>query len=103
IHPEQKKVIPAMYARGQKPRQIAASLPFSRRTVDRVLSTYKATGDVTRKPLVTGRPRVLTAMQLNYLEGLIERKPDIYLAELRQHLLEAFDVAVDPRTISRVL
>ena len=40
---------------------------------------------------------------LQYLESLIERKPDIYLSELKEQLEAAYEVRVDETTISRTL
>ncbi|KAI0266032.1 hypothetical protein BGY98DRAFT_926746 [Russula aff. rugulosa BPL654] len=73
---------------------------ISERTVRRTLATWQQTGQVTRKPLQDGRPRILTSLEVLYLESLVQQRPDIYLSELRDHLQQVYNVEVNEITIS---
>jgi transposase len=56
IHPAQKELIVSM-ASFMSSADIAHVTHISQRTVQRVVSLWKRTGEVERKPLVRGRPR----------------------------------------------
>ncbi|KIJ07458.1 hypothetical protein PAXINDRAFT_90369, partial [Paxillus involutus ATCC 200175] len=100
-----KEQIIAMSAH-MKASQIAEVTGISGRTVRQTLDFWWKTGGVTavkqssNKP---GRPRRLNSLDISFLEGCIERTPDIYLTELQQELEEACGVRVDETTISRTL
>ncbi|KAI0365358.1 hypothetical protein BV20DRAFT_938165 [Pilatotrama ljubarskyi] len=100
IPDEQKELILTMLAH-LSPKKIADVTGISARTIRRVRQTYRETGQVSRKPLVNGRPRELTGVE--YLESLIERQPDLMLSELRDQLEAAYGIEVDVTTISRSL
>jgi transposase len=68
-----------------------------------VLRLKRLTGCVIKKPLQNGRPRALNALDIAYLEGLIERTPDLYLSELKAILEEMREVEVSQETIRRSL
>ncbi|KAH9920784.1 uncharacterized protein B0H18DRAFT_825165, partial [Fomitopsis serialis] len=55
---------------------------ISRRTLKRLRKLYRDTGEVIRKPFATGRPRILDGLDASFVEGLVERQPDISLIEL---------------------
>ncbi|CAE6531488.1 unnamed protein product [Rhizoctonia solani] len=76
---------------------------ISVRTVQRTMQTYRETGNVVRKPVVTGRPRALNALDIAYLEALVERQPDRTLNELQQDLSNDLGVEVSNDTIRRSL
>jgi len=76
---------------------------ISERAIQRMLQTYRSLGDVARIPMAGGRPRILNGIDLDYLESHIERRPDIYLHELRWELISNRRVEVDISTISRSL
>ncbi|KAG2065112.1 hypothetical protein BDR04DRAFT_189019 [Suillus decipiens] len=61
---------------------IARATHPSHRTVNRVLRLSRLTGSVVRKPLESGRPRLLTAADASYLLSCIKRSPDLLLSEL---------------------
>ncbi|KAJ6524183.1 Homeodomain-like protein, partial [Mycena capillaripes] len=99
----QKQLVVIMKANGSPREQIAEATGFHIRTVDRILSTWRATGKVARVPLQLGRPRILTSLDVLFLEGLVERTPDIYLFELQNALAEATGLDVDKNTIRDAL
>ncbi|EPQ59948.1 Homeodomain-like protein [Gloeophyllum trabeum ATCC 11539] len=102
IPPEQKQLVITM-SMSMKPREIAEVTKMGRSTVSRILALWRDTGEVERKPPDLGRPRALTSVEEMYLESLIERRPDTYLSELQDSLLDACGISVDQRTISRTL
>ena len=69
IHPEQKRLICIMSAH-LKNSDIAEVTEISERTIQRTLATWQQTGQVTRKPLQDGRPRILTSLEVSVCEGL---------------------------------
>ncbi|KAF8954278.1 hypothetical protein BDZ97DRAFT_1677231 [Flammula alnicola] len=86
-----------------KPCEIAHITGISKRAINRLLELHRRTGCVVKKPLQSGRPRMLNALDIAYLEGLIERSPDLYLSELQAALLEARGVDASEETIRRSL
>ncbi|KAJ6524792.1 hypothetical protein B0H19DRAFT_877286, partial [Mycena capillaripes] len=99
---EQKRLITTM-ANTMKPGKIAAVAHVDLSTVYRVLRTWRTTGKHVRIPLELGRPRILTTFEISYLEGLIQRTPDIYLVELQQCLFESTGLEVAQTTIRDAL
>ncbi|KIJ12496.1 hypothetical protein PAXINDRAFT_40221, partial [Paxillus involutus ATCC 200175] len=66
-----------------RPSQIAQATGISTRTIRRTKELWWKTGAVQRNPIQQGRPRKLNSLDLAFLEGCIERTPDIYISELR--------------------
>lgn len=115
IHPEiKKKMVELSVTHTQG--HIARLLGVDRKTVNRVINIATRTGKVVQIPPVCGRPRILNGLQLavsflifsmwhgcssflQFLEGLIERSPDIYISELRDELERAFDEVVCRSTV----
>lgn len=100
--------------------EISRVLHISARAVRRVLHLWRTEGVVARTPLQVGRPRKLDALDLavslspnhargarayvcQFLEGCIERTPDIYLTELQDELEEARGIHVSTMVISSSL
>jgi transposase len=119
IHAAVKEQLVIMSA-FMRPREIGHVMGISKRTVNRVLSLSRRTGSVVQKPIQEGRPRALNALDIavsplsvvlivalhilcQYLEGCIERTPDIYLIELQEELLEARGIDVSTATIRNTL
>ncbi|PPQ97475.1 hypothetical protein CVT26_002823 [Gymnopilus dilepis] len=103
IPEEQKKLIITMSLRGMKVKDIVSATGICKTTVCGVRRMWKATGEVVAKPLDNGRPRVLTALEVSYLESLVEQQPDIYVHELQDALFKAYEKHVDGKTITRAL
>jgi len=99
IPPEQKQLI-CHLSLSLKTHEIAYHTGINVRTIRRVIGLWRKTGSVNRKPLQAGRPRALTGYHISYVEGLIERQPDIYLSEIQDQLLEAFNITASLSTIS---
>ncbi|KAJ3478506.1 hypothetical protein NLI96_g9707 [Meripilus lineatus] len=76
---------------------------ISRRTVQRVVKLYRETGEVERKPVRSGPPPLLDLHDIEYIEALVEQRPDIYLAELRDALCLGRGVHASNTTICRAL
>ncbi|EJF60806.1 hypothetical protein DICSQDRAFT_32689, partial [Dichomitus squalens LYAD-421 SS1] len=102
ISDEEKRMVVIMAER-LKPADIAEITRIRPSTVRKVLRLWRTTGEVSQRSHITGRPRALTGLEIAYLESLIERKPDMYLSELKQQLEAAYEVRVDETTISRAL
>ncbi|KAJ2911978.1 hypothetical protein MD484_g8431, partial [Candolleomyces efflorescens] len=85
IHKAVKEQLVVMSG-NMKPSAIEKATSVSKRTVNRILKLARETGDVVRSPLQQGRPRVLNALHVAFLEGLIERTPDMYYSEIRDEL-----------------
>ncbi|KZT40204.1 hypothetical protein SISSUDRAFT_972953, partial [Sistotremastrum suecicum HHB10207 ss-3] len=99
----QKELIVIM-RRTMTVKAIAAATEISERAITRVLKNFRDTGSVTGQRLCPiGRPRELSSWDVDYLESLIERKPDIFLSELQQSLRNACNVEVSAETIGRSL
>ncbi|KAF8954675.1 Homeodomain-like protein [Flammula alnicola] len=103
IPEEQKQLVLTMSLRGMRVKDIVKATGICRRTVARIKGTWKSTGEVVRKSLENGRPRVLSSLEVSYLESLVERTPDIYGRELQYALFVAYNVDVDVSTITRAL
>ncbi|KAF9228894.1 hypothetical protein BS17DRAFT_690481 [Gyrodon lividus] len=87
-----------------KASRIAEVTGISARTVRRTLNLWWKTGGVTAQQSLNkpGRPQKLNSLDI-FLEGCIERTPDIYLIELQQELKEACGMIVDETNISHTL
>ncbi|KAF8961741.1 hypothetical protein BDZ97DRAFT_1759748 [Flammula alnicola] len=46
---------------------------------------FRETGEVVRKPVVSGCPRPLSSLDAMSLEGLVEQQPDIMLSEIAEY------------------
>ncbi|KAF8876600.1 hypothetical protein CPB84DRAFT_411658 [Gymnopilus junonius] len=71
----------------------------------RLRKTFRETGETVPVQVVQGRPRLLDALDadVNFLEGLIERQPDMLLSELQDHLREVCGIHASTGTIARTL
>ncbi|EDQ98175.1 uncharacterized protein LACBIDRAFT_336207 [Laccaria bicolor S238N-H82] len=103
IPPEQKQLIVTMHIRGTSTTNIEQSTGISTRTIRRILKLWNDTGRVMRQPLEPGRPRVLNSLEVEYLESLIEQRPDIYVTELQNALFVTYGAEVDASTITQTL
>ncbi|KAJ6448761.1 hypothetical protein C8R45DRAFT_850143 [Mycena sanguinolenta] len=104
IHPQQKELLVTIKQTVPKNRDIANMTKISGRAVHRTLKNYYDYGDVVPPKIAqTGRPRALNGLDICYLEGLVERRPDSTAAELRQGLREGMQIDVDESTITRTL
>ncbi|EGN96714.1 hypothetical protein SERLA73DRAFT_140417 [Serpula lacrymans var. lacrymans S7.3] len=57
-----------------------------RHTISRIRKTFRDTGEVGHQPVCQGRPCALDGLE--FLEGCIERQPDMILSELQEQLRE---------------
>ncbi|KAI0753957.1 hypothetical protein C8Q80DRAFT_1265692 [Daedaleopsis nitida] len=76
---------------------------ISVRSLKRLRQTYRETGQTVRVPATCGRPRRLTASEAQFLEECIRQEPDLSLMELRQRLLDVYEVDVSIMTVWRTL
>ncbi|CAE6447700.1 unnamed protein product [Rhizoctonia solani] len=83
--------------------QVTSLLGVSARTVQRVVKLFNLTGDVVRIPVMGGRPRDLTSLQVAFLEGCVLRQPDIMIFELQELLFRVYSVQTSTTTIVRSL
>ncbi|KAF8161882.1 hypothetical protein BJ912DRAFT_797737, partial [Pholiota molesta] len=52
------------------------------RTMRRIRAQFQKDGDVVKKPVVAGRPRLLNSLDAMFVQDLVERQPDIMLSEI---------------------
>ncbi|KAJ7018493.1 hypothetical protein C8F04DRAFT_886907, partial [Mycena alexandri] len=90
-------------ANHRTPRELADITYISERTIQQVLRNWHRTGSTVKVPIQAGRPRVLTALDVNFLEGLVRRTPDIYTWELRRALFLQSGLEVSKGTIRNAL
>ncbi|KAJ6479789.1 hypothetical protein C8R45DRAFT_1101236 [Mycena sanguinolenta] len=87
IHPQQKTLLPTIKKTVPNNTNIATMTEMSSRTVHRTSKNYYDYGDVVPPKMgQVGRPRALNGLDMCYLEGLIERRPDSTASELHQDL-----------------
>ncbi|KAJ7165217.1 hypothetical protein C8R46DRAFT_834795, partial [Mycena filopes] len=101
--PEEQKQLVVIMATEMPLKDIAAATKINLRTVQRILETWRETGRCVRRPLEAGRPRILTAFDVSFLEGLVLRTPDIYTYELQRALFVQTGLDVDKDTIRNAL
>ncbi|KAJ7687051.1 hypothetical protein B0H17DRAFT_1264894 [Mycena rosella] len=101
--PEEQKQLVVIMAHTMAPKDIAAATGIHRRTINRILETWRETGKCVRRPLELGRPRILTTFDVSFLEGLVLRTPDIYTFELQQALFVHTGLNVDKDTLRNAL
>jgi transposase len=104
IAPEVKQLVLRMASQTEmSQREIRTLTGVSERAQRRLKKLFDRTGEVARRAFPAGRPRLLTSIDAMFLEGCIERQPDIYLSELRHALLTTRNVSVRKDVISRTL
>ena len=124
ISTELKKSALSMSLEGMSDAEIREITGISERSLKRLRSVYRKTGDVVLPPPIdAGRPRVLTAIHVKvrhpndsgiiaissspiirkYLCDCVERRRDVPLLELKTELRQVFDVNVSVQTIARSL
>ena len=119
ISREIKEAALKMSQQGLSDELIKQYLGVGGRTMRRLRATHHAIGDVVRIPMYPGRPRILDGLDARvrspflslhcltnfsqFLEGCIQRQPDMSLEELQTRLLEVTDIQVSTATIWRTL
>ncbi|KAF8811482.1 hypothetical protein BYT27DRAFT_7023783, partial [Phlegmacium glaucopus] len=99
----EKQLVLRMSHRGMTVKEIMNATGMGRMTIFRIKSNWKHTGRVIHTSLENGRPRILSSLEVSYLESLVEQTPDIYGRELQYALFVAYNVDVDVSTIIRTL
>ncbi|KAJ7757647.1 Homeodomain-like protein [Mycena metata] len=103
-----KRTIIHMYYNvgGKLQPDIARDLRISLSSVERTLRRYRQ-DNLGLHPAPTlrvrGRPRLLKTADVDFLVGLVQRTPDIYLREMQQELSEVCDVDASLLAIWRAL
>jgi transposase len=103
IPDEVKQMALSMSLQGIPDSEVHECTGISVRSIKRLRSTHRRTGEVSPKPVVPGRPRNLTSMQSQFLCDCVERSPDMALAELQTELHEVCGVDASVSTIARTL
>ena len=103
ISDELKEMALSMSFQGLPDSEVYELTGISIRSLKRLQSTHRRTGEVSRKALTPGRPRDLTSMQRQFLCDCINRQPDMALAELQTELHEVFGIETSMQTIARTL
>ncbi|KAH9054642.1 hypothetical protein EDB87DRAFT_1544541, partial [Lactarius vividus] len=87
--------------RGVADATIRDSLGISQYTLRRLRQKYRQTGVVVQVLVCSDLPCLLDG--LDFIEGCIQRQPDMNLQELQTHLLEATGVHVSTVTVWRTM
>jgi transposase len=119
ISDELKEMALSMSLQGLRDSDIHEYTGISVRSLKRLRSTHRQTGEVSRKPVVPGRARDLTSMhkkvrfkvshiifvsqRLQFLCDCVERQPDLALFELQTELREVCGVETSVQTVARTL
>ena len=103
ISDELKEMALSMSFQGLPDSEVYELTGISIRSLKRLQSTHRRTGEVSCKALTPGRPRDLTSMQRQFLCDCINRQPDMALAELQTELHEVFGIETSMQTIARTL
>ena len=93
----------SMSLQGLRDSEIQEYTGISVRSLKRLRSTYRQSGEVARERVVNGRPRCLTSMQKQFICDVVERQPDAALLELQTELREVCGVEISVQTIARSL
>lgn len=83
--------------------EISCATGFSSRTIRRILAMWRDHRRVVNPPIAPGRRRSLSSIDCDYIEGLIQRNPEIHLDEIVESLAAARQVKVSASTVSRTL
>ena len=103
ISDELKEMALSMSFQGLPDSEVHELTGISIRSLKRLRSTHRRTGEVSRKPLTPGRPRDLTSMQRQFLCDCIKQQPDMALAELQTKLRKVFGLEMSLQTVARTL
>ena len=103
ISDELKEMALSMSFQGLPDSEVYELTGISIRSLKRLRSTHRRTGEVSHKALTPGQPRDLTSMQRQFLCDCINRQPDMALAELQTELHEVFGIETSMQTIARTL
>ncbi|KAH9975194.1 hypothetical protein BJV77DRAFT_931991, partial [Russula vinacea] len=96
-----KEMALSMSLQGISQSDIREMTGVSERSLKRLRSTYRTTGAVSAKQIAPGRPRVLTAMEVEFLCNCIERQPDMTLTELQVELREVCTAEITRPALER--
>ena len=103
ISDELKQMALSMSLQGVPDSDVHKYTGISVRSIKRLRSTHRRTGEVSNKPIAPGRPRDLTSMQTQFLSDCVDRTPDMALAELQIELKDVCGVDTSISTIARTL
>lgn len=103
ISDELKQMALSISLQGLPDSEVCELTGISIRSIKRLRSTHRRTGEVSCKPVAAGRPRNLTSMQVDFLVDCIKRKPDMALAELQAELHDVCGVETSVSTVVRSL
>ena len=101
ISDELKEMALSMSFQGLPDSEVYKLTGISIRSLKRLRSTHRHTGEVSRKALTPGWPHDLTSMQRQFLCNCINQQPDMALAELQTELHEVFGIETLMQTIAR--
>jgi transposase len=97
-----QKIIDTYQAEGISQRQVAKRFCVAYSFVTKLIKQFRDTQDLAPKPR-SGRPRKLTAPQMEMVQDLVAAQPDSTLAELCTAVETQTQVNVSQTTMSRVM
>lgn len=99
--------------------QIAEYTGIRPRTMRGLRKRFRETGEIVKKPVVSGRPRLLNSLDamvgalntclcmsytfIQFIEDLVVRQPDIMLREIAEYLRQICHINASLATITRTL
>ncbi|KAF8838675.1 hypothetical protein BDN67DRAFT_971236, partial [Paxillus ammoniavirescens] len=79
-----------------------AEIPLTRKEIHALTGVAEST-QLSAPPAANGHSRMPNAMDVSFLESLIERRPDITFNEMKKALREVCDVEISKATLSHTL
>jgi len=98
-----QRVIHQAYTLHKRSKDIATDLDIPLRVVQRVKKTWQEIGEVCHERKYMGRTPLLSMVETQFMLGLLEHTPDIYLDEIQEQLRTQHDISVSLTTVSRTL
>ena len=115
-----KEMALSMSLQGLQDSEIQEYTGISVQSIKQLWRTHHKTGTVSCKPLIVGRQRILTAMEvkvcynipylshhltliLQFLCNCVEHQPNVALSELKNELFQVFQIEVSVQTVAHSL
>ncbi|KAF9228414.1 hypothetical protein BS17DRAFT_692835 [Gyrodon lividus] len=73
------------------------------RTMRVLPKRFRETGEIVKKPVVAGQPRLLNSLDAMFLQDLVERQPDMMLCEMQEYLCQICHIDASQATLTRTL
>lgn len=99
LHNEARKLLVEAFDKTHNAKETAEYFSVDRSTVYRILERRRKTGDITTRTYLRGRKRALSKEDIDNIEKLVAKTPDITMKEIVQTL----NLKVCPDTVRKTL